>query len=124
MNDSEFNKDPNIGSGDANDMQRAIRARALHTVQRRPAKFWYTSPLRLVTAVVMAAVLVVTIGFAVEKCLQAFHLLVEIYASQPKHSAPPPDSEQPAVIYIQPDVAITPEVNPEPPPASPTPSKK
>lgn len=107
---SDSGQDPNIGRGDANEMQRAIRARALHTVQRRPPKFWYTSPPRLIAAAVLAAVLLTVIGFGVNQCLRAFHLLISIYASQPQ-SAPPPNTPEPnvtqeGIIYVQPDQAI------------------
>lgn len=104
--------DAGIGRDDDNDMQRAIRQRALHNIRRKPAPFWYSTPARLVLAVVLAIVFVTLLAFGMDRFLRAFNHIIRIYVMQPASSPQPPTgtATDSGVIYV------TPGAVPESPP--------
>lgn len=117
---SGADKDSNdpIGRGDANDLQRAIRERALHTIRRKPVRFWYSTPARLVLAVLVTVALVSLLTLGMDKFLRVFNHLVRIYITQPANTTAPPaptsESNDSGVIYVTPGDAPAPPHTSEP----------
>lgn len=107
-----------IGRSDANDLQRAIRERALYTVRRKPVRFWYSTPARFMLAVVVVVALVGLLTLGIDKFLRFFNYLVRTYVTQPANTtappAPTPESNDSGVIYVVPGDASAPPHTSEP----------
>lgn len=103
---TDKDSDDHIGRSDANDVQRAIRERALYTIRRKPVRFWYSTPARLLLAVLMAIALVSLLTLGMDKFLRVFNHLVRIYITQPANTTAPPattsESNDSGVIYVAP----------------------